>query len=264
MILVRFMLLFLGLLVFTLSALPATAFGEQPSIFLPLSNETDASTTIDGVWTAPDEWSNASETFANYTDGTQLVIRGKHDSSSLFLLLEMPQDYVLDGHAAVCFDTLNDGGPYMNPDDYCFVLGRNNLKEYHGDGRTTLMQESEPNFQVIASRGISNENSPHKSDKSHVTYEFKIPLEYLSDDRTDYGFYVTYDTRGQTTNYTYYYSWPDYKSASYLRVVPPRGWGQLEISSETVVPEFPLSVVGIIAGTIGIAAVLTRTRFLKA
>lgn len=263
MIAVRFMLLYLGSFLTILAMLPATVLAEKPSIALPLSEDADASTTIDGVWTTPEEWSKASETFVNYTDGTQLIIRGKHDLKSLYFLLEMPQDYLLDGHAAVCFDTLDDGGPYMKADDYCFVLGSTDLKEYHGDGRTTLMQESGSNQQIVASRGLSNENSPYKSDKNHVSYEFKVPMEYLGDHGVDYGFYVTYDTRGQTANYTYYYSWPDYKSASYLRVVSPRDWGQVEISSDTVVPEFPVPVIGIIAGTIGVVAVITRTRFLN-
>lgn len=258
----RHIFLFLGFLGLTLSATPGKALGEQPSIAIPFQSESDSQPIIDGVWTTPDEWRKASEMILNYTDGTQLVIRGKHDSSSLFILLEMPRDYVLDGHAAICFDTSSDRGPYMKEDDHCFVLGNNILKEYIGDGKTTLMRQTALSPNVIARSGLSDEISQHEAGKSHVSYEFKLPLSFLGDN-SRFGFYVTFDTHGQSTNYTYYYSWPDYDSAASLRVASPRDWGTLEISSETVVPEFPLHVIGVIVTAIGTVTVFTRTRLFK-
>jgi hypothetical protein len=232
---------------------------QQQMISLPPTKNTIPA--IDGVWTTSDEWSIASKTYQNYTDDTQLVIRGMHDESFMYLLLEMPRDYVVDGRAGICFDSLNDGGPYMNPDDVCFVLGQR-LEEFHGDGRTTLMQETGVYVDVDAKRGLSGSNSPYRSTQDHVSYEFKIPVDYIGGaNRTLFGFYVVYETRGETTNYTHYYSWPDYEISSSLRVAAPRGWGLASISSTTdvaEVPEFPVPIMILITSLIGIVVVASR------
>jgi hypothetical protein len=245
-----------GSFLLIMAALPA-AFADQPSITLPISKESDTP-TLDGVWTSSQEWTKAGVTIVNYTDGAQLVIRGKHDFNSLYILLEMPQDHVLDGHGAVCLDSLNDGGAYMQSDDYCLVLG-NTLDAFRGDGRTTLMtDESTLNQFAEAKRGLSSKNSPYESE-DHVTYEFKIPLKELGPLRTNYGLYVTYDTRGQTDNFTYDYSWPDSKSADYLRTASPRAWGQIFLSPDADVPEFPIPIIGVVAAIIGMVTIFSRT-----
>lgn len=242
--------------------IPVTA--QEQIISFPVTDDVDAP-VMDGVWTTADEWSKASETYQNYTDDTQLVIRGIHDETFIHILLEMPRDYVVDGRAGICFDTLNDGGPYMKPDDVCFVLGQR-LEEFHGDGRSTLMQETGIPMDVDGKRGLSGSNSPYQFGEQHVSYEFKIPIDYISGtNQMLFGFYVVYETRGVTTNYTHYYSWPDYESSSSLRVAAPRGWGLVSISSSTEVPEvpeFPLPLAGLIAGLIGMIVVAsTRMRF---
>jgi hypothetical protein len=250
-----------GSFLLIIAVFPA-AFADQPSITLPISKESDTP-TLDGVWSSSKEWTKAGVTIVNYTDGTQLVIRGKHDINSLYILLEMPQDYVLDGHGAICLDSKNDGGPYMQPDDYCLVLG-DTLDAFRGDGRTTLMtDESTLNQFAEAERGLSGSNSPYES-KNHVTYEFKVPLKELGPVSTNYGFYVTYDTRGQTTNYTYDYSWPVSSNADYLRTASPRAWGQISLSPDANVPEFPMPIIGIVAGLIGVLTVISRTKLFKA
>ncbi len=199
---------------------------------------------------------------ANYTDGSRLLVRGMHDSDFLYVMLEMPDDYIVDGHAGLCIDTLGDGGAYLRSDDYCFVMG-SALREYHGDDHTTLMQQEPLDPFVAAQRGLSDSKSPLYSSKGHMTYEFRIPLEYIGSDKTEYGFYVSFDTRGQTNNYNFYYSWPDYKSAEYLRVASPRSWGIISLSPDANVPEFPIPLVGALSGIVGAVAVLTRMKFLK-
>ena len=252
----RFPILVVGSLLLVVATFsPAHAVAQGPAIFIPRSETT--APTIDGVWTTSDEWSKASETLLNYTDGTRLIIRATHDADAMYMLLEMPDDYVVDGRAGICFDSLNDGGPYLKADDYCFVQA-DTVKEFHGDSKSTLMYAAALNSYVTAARGLSDHNSPYKSDKDHVTYEFKVPIEYLGSDAKEYGFYVVFETRGQTTNYTYYYSWPDLNSESAQRAASPRDWGQVVISSEVNVPEFPLPVVAAIFGVIGIVAILTR------
>ncbi|HEX2014606.1 MAG TPA: hypothetical protein VLA68_05195 [Nitrososphaera sp.] len=244
-----------------LASVPAIAFSQSPVILLP-PIDGPSKPSIDGFWTNPGEWSKASETVVNYSDGTILVIRAMGDADFIYVLLEMPQDYRVDGHAAICFDTLRDGGPYLASDDYCFVLGET-LREYHGDGKTTLMQQAAISQNILAARSVTGDNSPYESPQDHVTYEFKVPIDHLGADGAPYGFYVTFDTRGQTNNYTYYYSWPDSKNAAYLRVIPPRSWGVISSSSDVEVPEFPLPVVGAIAGVIGVMAVATRTKLFR-
>ncbi len=236
----------------------ASASGQQPYIFLPLVEES-ATPRIDGYWTSSSEWKTGTETIQNYDDDTTLVIRAMRDLDNVYVLLEMPKDRVVDGTGGICFDTASDGGAYMNPDDHCYVRGTT-LRAYQGDGRTTLMQQMPLDPDVLSERGLSGANSPYESDE-HVTYEFKVPFDVIGEhDR--YGFYVIYDTVGQSTNFTYYYSWPDSKNASFLRVNSPRAWGIIT-TSDQVVPEFPLPALGAIAGTVGLVAVITRSRFVK-
>ena len=242
------------------AGLTGFAAAQQPVVALPPVQ--DADVEVDGIWTSASEWSKASETMINYTDGTRLAIRGMSDADFVYVMLEMPDDYVVDGHAGICFDTLVDGGPYLGTDDYCYVMGTS-FREYHGDGRTTLMQQAPLDQFVTAQRGLSDSKSPLYSAKSHMTYEFKIPRVNLGSDNVRFGFYVSYDTRGQDTNYNYYYSWPDYKSAEYLRVASPRSWGIAAISADAEVPEFPVPLIGALAGIVGAVAILARTRYLK-
>jgi hypothetical protein len=243
-----------------LAGLQGFASAQQPVVAIPPAQDIDVE--VDGVWTSADEWSSASETIINYTDGTRMAIRGMHDSDFVYVMLEMPDDYVVDGHGAICFDVLQDGGPSLNRDDYCYVMGTS-LREYHGDGRTTLMVQAPLDQFVAAQRGLSDSDSPLFSAKSHMTYEFKVPRDSLGSNNTQFGFYVSYDTRGQNNNYNYYYSWPDYESAQYLRVASPRSWGIASLSADASVPEFPIPVLGALAGVVGTLVVLTRTKFLK-
>lgn len=240
-----------------LAGVSGAAHGQESSVVLPFVK--GSSPVIDGVWTSSKEWADASVTMVNYTDGSRLAIRGMHDEDSVYLMLEMPDDNISDGHAAVCFDTQGDGGTYMEFDDHCFVLGTV-LKEYNGDGRTTLMQQTALEPSVVAQRGLSDSKSPLYSAKSHLTYEFKVPHVYLGSQRSQYGFYITFDTRGQDNNYTFYYSWPDFKTAEYLRVVSPRSWATLSLSADANVPEFPIPVFGGLAAAAGIAIALARSR----
>jgi hypothetical protein len=233
---------------------------DKPSITLPLLQGSEPD--IDGIWTSGSEWATAGQTMVNYTDNTRLVIWGVHDSDFIYVMLEMPDDHVMDGHGGICFDTLSDGGPYMNRDDYCYVMG-STLREYRGDGRTTLMQQAPLDQFVTAQRGLSDSKSPVYASSPHVSYEFKIPLDDLGSDNTQFGFYVSFDTRGQTNNYNFYYSWPDYNTAEYLRVASPRSWGTVSLSPDIEVPEFPVTVIGAIAAVIGGIAVLSRTRLIK-
>jgi hypothetical protein len=233
---------------------------QQPMVKIKLVDNVE-DPKIDGVWTSKTEWSDAGETIINYTDGTRLAIRGMHDNDFVYVMLEMPDDNEVDGHAAICFDTQGDGGTYLAEDDYCYVMGTT-FREYHGNGRTTLMQQVPLDAYVVAQRGLSDSRSPMYSSKSHMTYEFRLPLDYLgSTDRTQFGFYVTYDTKGQSDNYTYYYSWPDYKSVDYLRTASPRSWGIAALSSDATTPEFPAPILGgALAGIVGTAVVVLMAR----
>jgi hypothetical protein len=125
------------------------------------------------------------------------------------------------------------------------------------------MQQAPLDQFVSAQRGLSDSNSPLFSTKGHMTYEFKVPRHSLGSANTQFGFYVSFDTRGQDNNYTFYYSWPDYKSAEYLRVASPRSWGIASLSADAEVPEFPVPVLGALAGVVATVVVLTRTRLLR-
>ena len=239
-----------------MSAMPA-AFAQANSITVPISK--GDLPKIDGAWNSPDEWKQASVTFVNFTDGTELVIKAKHDINSLYVLLEMSKDARMDGHGVVCLDTLNDGGYYMETDDFCFTLG-NLVRVYQGNGKTTVMMHEIPvSHDLRAARDLTT--SPYSSDE-HVSYEFKIPLREFGPVATEYGIYTAFDTRGQTDDFTYYYSWPEFKTDSYLDVPTPRSWNKISLSPDADVPEFPLFAIGEIGAIVGLVTVLTRTKLL--
>jgi hypothetical protein len=255
---IRHAFLLFGSVMLIIAAMPPS-FAQENAITIPVLEGNPP--VIDGVWTGPNEWSQASATFTNYADETQLVIKAKHDWDSLYVLLEMPDDNELDGHGVVCLDTLNDGGPYMKADDYCFTLG-GSLRVYQGDGRTTVMSDQVAvSREVQAARGLTT-NSPPGSGE-HMSYEFKIPLEEFGPVATDYGLYINFDTRGQASSFTYHYSWPDLESDSYLNAPPPRSWGQISLSPDANAPEFSVPVMGAIAGAVGLMTILTRTALFK-
>jgi hypothetical protein len=244
--------------------LPILVFAQQPSISPTLIESSDAP-ILDGVWTEPDEWSNAVETFVNYTDGSRLVVRTLHDENSVFILLEMPDDHLVDGHALVCFDTLHDGGYNLEPDDYCFALG-GNAREYRGDGYSKVGQQRDLVGGVVIERGLSGSNSPYYEVQNHVTYEYKIPLDYIGRS-AEYGFWVTFDSPGEVVDKAAKYYWPESARGSYFKVAPPREWGLLVVSTvapgttaDGTVPEFPASVMAGVAA-IGLAILFARKRF---
>lgn len=63
---------------------PAAA--QQPIISVPETGNADGP-VLDGFGTTSDEWSRASETLQNFTDDTQLVIRGMHNEEFMYILL---------------------------------------------------------------------------------------------------------------------------------------------------------------------------------
>jgi hypothetical protein len=148
----------------------------------------------------------------------------------------------------------------METDDFCFTLG-NLGRVYQGNGKTTVMMHEIPvSRDLQAAWDLTT--SPYSSGE-HVSYEFKIPLREFGPVATEYGMYTAFDTRGQTDDFTYYYSWPEFKTDSYLDVPTPRLWNKISLSPDADAPDFQFSVIGGIAAIVGLVTLLTRTKLLK-
>jgi len=217
---------------------------------------------VDGKWTNPQEWSDASESLmvAQLGNGTAYV-RTKHDADYLYVLVDYVSDTVLGAgdYCTIRFDAKGDGGNAPREDDYSFVL--------------EWLTAASSSFWMRQGTGVSwggltgpVGGATVKSDckpsadpyfaAAHMVYEFKIPLAIFASsmnsaicvdvqDRYPSGITMLWPTTYNTER--------------------PSTWGKLTISAVPI-PEF--NSVGIVAG-IGIMStmsllVLNKKRLRKA
>jgi len=163
---------------------------------------------FDGKWTFTNEWKPTSENHLRYDDLTQIYLRSAHQDEYVYVFLDLATDTVIDkggDNALICFDVKNDKTDKPGIDDYCFFtsLSRKVSFSYNGDGLIGLnghfKKISNPDG-FVAISGISNDRY---NKISHVTYEFRIPIDVIG--RSDnYGFYMAV----YEANSGIIYSWP--------------------------------------------------------
>lgn len=102
----------------------ANALESNGVIEMPFTENTPA---IDGKWTTPDEWKDASETQITGT-GHQLALLLKHDREFVYVMGDIITDYAESRESeyamALHFDTNNDGGVVRKNDDFRLVFGQ--------------------------------------------------------------------------------------------------------------------------------------------
>jgi hypothetical protein len=194
---------------------------------------------VDGQWSTPSEWNNASE--YKFTQGSlaQLAayFRLENNGTHLFILVDFITDQRQSGYdgLAIMFDTKDDGGNVPAQDDYRFSCQYGQVFVSQGTGQAGDNSWSKVNPQPEAkySSGFSHTNDPYDNQHDHETYELSIPLSFLTTDK-NMGFWAeVYDGNSG------YVSWPVHISnvllheGAYATVSPPLpyDWGDIAIDA---------------------------------
>lgn len=141
---------------------------------------------IDGKWTTPTEWMDATEIkVENVSTGQMLYIRLKYNGTFLYVLLDFVSDYTPStyDYGGICFDTKDDGGILADWDDFSFIqlVGQVNfLYIFQGTGTGNTTGESwhiaryNAHPETSSMGGFSGANDPYEK-RSHRIIEFRIP-----------------------------------------------------------------------------------------
>lgn len=252
--------LFTGIsIIISLVSLSSVGLGysipENGTIFVPNSTNIP---NIDGQWSTPDEWTDASENIIQNEFEWTAYIGAKHNQTHIFVLL----DFVTDQSSSdpdvcgIAFDTENDGGNFPDLDDYLFTFDWGALSTmfffnknlYQGTGRGGSYSEAwveiDIPLETMIERGFSSTHDPYEDSRNHRIYELQIPCSFL-DIEYSCGFYAfVYDNE--------YYSktlleWPEGAGGigndESRAVIPAPGtWGNIE-SDVKFIPEFSSLVI---------------------
>lgn len=214
-------------------------------------------TIWDGKWSFEQEWKRTSEDIIKYDDGMKIAIKTGHDYENIYVLINFISDKTAmknADRAIVCFDTNNEKNKNPDQNDYCFLiaLGRSNpitLTGGHYSAQSGHWKTIANHDKLIAISNMSDENDRYAR-SSHVTYEFRIPVEIIGSSNI-YGFYVNvFDANSQK-----FYSWPENSfSNDYPFIASPDQWGDL-ISPDKSIPEFELPLFVILTSIITITLI---------
>jgi hypothetical protein len=221
---------------------------------------------IDGLWTTPLEWADASETQLKNELNQTAYLRLKHNSTFVFVLIDFVTDHTQSSYdlACVAFDSLDDGGDIPQRDDYLIgMVGvASGFDSYQGTGINGTPQASWMRKGFVgfyAEKGFSGQNNPYDV-SSHRIYEFQVNCEVLGE-AMQYGFYVfVCDYHSQTL-----LEWPEGAGGKQLswnnqdvRNVPPppTNWGSIE---NHFIPEFS-TPIGIFAATTCVGTIIFSKR----
>ncbi|MEM3022162.1 MAG: hypothetical protein QW645_01365, partial [Candidatus Bathyarchaeia archaeon] len=167
----------------SIHALPLDVEISQPKPRAPSASAIKPSinkVTIDGKWTAPDEWRDATEFPEDL--GCFLI---KRDESFLYVLIDFIKDATPDDGdcGRVRLDINNDKSDALQPDDYMISLdwrgGVAKKTIYHNDGKIWKGMEGDP-LGVEAASTNDAANDPY-STSPHMIYEFAIPMGIFGD-----------------------------------------------------------------------------------
>jgi len=159
---------------------------------------------IDGKWTTPTEWTDATEIkVENASTGQTLYIRVKCNGTFIYVLLDFVTDYTQStyDYGGICFDTKDDGDTLAKKDDFSFIqlVGQANflyILEGTGTGNTTgeswIIGRYHAHPESAGLGGFSGINDPYQS-KAHRIIEFRIPRNGRRnwfEEGFHYGFYA--------------------------------------------------------------------------
>ncbi len=210
---------------------------------------------FDGQWTVSKEWSEASR----YEITTEIAgieglihIRAAHDGNFIYILLDVVPDKTNDNNqdwAQVCFDTKSDKSAKPDKNDYCFMikLGSDIVTMQGNDSDELVVLENHADL-----IGIGGLSADRYSQKPHLNYEFRIPLEFL--ERTnEYGFYVAIFNFANSETYTF----PPEIDLENSEIPSPNKWGII-YSPDKTIPEFQEIALMVLGGSIALVIVFAR------
>jgi hypothetical protein len=232
-----------------------TAQGYSGSqILLPLLTKP---VTVDGKWTAADEWSDAVVITLINCNCSSVTANGylyaKHDPSNFYFLIDFASSTVLDGqhdNMDVFLDPLHNGGTVPQSDDRVFVVGTSGgvMNVGAGVSQWSLNNPLPEGVKVVFSMaGSSNRAQPHE------IVEFMVPFSMFSGMQSTIGFSVAAGHGSVGSSEFSLALWPANRQRD-----NPSTWGEVAMSS-TPIPEFS-SVWSVIAATLLVSVTLTWSR----
>lgn len=265
--------------IFSVLVIPsASALESNGVIMTPF---TESPPVIDGRWTTPDEWEDASETSAiNGPD--QIYMRVKHDRDFVYVMVDVVTEPLVTTFAKygvqLLFDTNNDAGPTRGPDDLRFPIFVHYQDGREGGGSVTFSDAASLNtIDVGDSSGgyrdvtppsnyqkrltFSSANDPYEPGRDHLIAEYKIPLSFLhKNDRYGFGLYYwygnTYESNAAINQKTV--MWP-----SGLDRNSPNTYGTLQAMQNTIttppVPFISVSTKSLSFGSVAISEKTTKS-----
>ena len=218
--------------------IPINVVFAESLLPITFSNSMDA-VYFDGKWSFWEEWKSSSHEEIK-VENFVIQFRIAHQDEFIYALVDFVNDYSFDrgaDYAMLCFDTENEKSKIADKNDYCFmsILGRSNPITFQGGspfGSQSNFEKITNSNDLIAIGGLSDENDRY-SNRPHVSYEFKIPLEVLGRSN-NYGFHLAvFD--GKTNSKII---WPDNKiESNSISILQPAHWGNL-VSPDKSLPEF--------------------------
>src|SRR5665647_2158248 len=93
--------------------------------------------TVDGQWSTPSEWNDASEYKLSQGETLTAYFRLQNNDTHFFMLVDFISDQHQSGYDDlwVMFDTLDDGGNVPSQDDYLFICKNGNVIVRQGTGQ---------------------------------------------------------------------------------------------------------------------------------
>jgi len=218
--------------------IPINVVFAESLLPITFSNSMDA-VYFDGKWSFWEEWKHSSHEEIK-VENFIIQFRIAHQDEFVYAFIDFVNDYSFDrgaDYAMLCFDTQNEKSNISDKNDYCFmsVLGRDSPITFQGGspfGSQSNFEKIQNHNNLIAIGGISDDNDRY-SNRSHVSYEFKIPLEVLG--RSNYyGFHLSvFDAKTNSK-----IIWPENKiESNSISISQPASWGNL-ISPDKSLPEF--------------------------
>lgn len=248
--------------------LPAHGLEENGVIEMPFSENKPS---IDGKWTTPDEWSDASQTTIG-SGNNVMILLVKHDRDYLYIMGDMIRDFSENRSVfSMVLDTNNNGG--STPDSEDVFLGTYYIDaamiraEWAGPEKkyTTANEKGEkipfvgwlflsgPAPGSARATSLSSTNDPFESTLPHKIFEFKIPFSLLyKNDK--YGFAMIYSGPMQNLNQISDDDivWPETvrRSDSYFAV--PDDYGVLmDSKNQVTIPPIPVISVSVTSFSFG-------------
>lgn len=229
---------FVYMLFLILLIMPFNVVFAENMIPITISNSMN-DVSFDGKWSFWEEWKHSSHEEIK-VENFIIQFRIAHQDEFIYAFVDFVNDYSFDrgaDFAMLCFDTQNEKSNISDKNDYCFmsVLGRDNPITFRGGspfGSQSNFEKIQNNNNLIAIGGISDYNDRY-SNRSHVSYEFKIPLEVLGRSN-NYGFHLSvFDAKTNSK-----IIWPENKiESNSILISQPASWGNL-ISPDKSLPEF--------------------------